>query len=65
MKTNITGRDLNMAYEINRDKGISTIPTAILMGPGPSMAHPRVLQAIMQNMIEDLDHPIFLQLWTA
>ena len=44
-----------MAHEINRDRGISTIPPRILMGPGPSMAHPRVLQAMMQNMIGYLD----------
>ena len=44
-----------MAHELNRDRGISTIPPRILMGPGPSMAHPRVLQAMMQNMIGYLD----------
>lgn len=44
-----------MAHEINRDRGISTIPPRVLMGPGPSMAHPRVLQAMMQNMIGYLD----------
>ena len=44
-----------MAHEINRDRSISTIPPRILMGPGPSMAHPRVLQAMMQNMIGYLD----------
>ena len=51
-----------MAHEINRDKSISTIPPRILMGPGPSMAHPRVLQAMMHNMIGYLD-PDLLQLW--
>jgi len=44
-----------MAHEIKRDGSISTIPPRILMGPGPSMAHPRVLQAMMQNMIGYLD----------
>ena len=27
------------------------MPNKILLGPGPSMAHPRVLQAMMQSMI--------------
>jgi alanine-glyoxylate transaminase/serine-glyoxylate transaminase/serine-pyruvate transaminase len=31
------------------------MPNKILLGPGPSMAHPRVLQAMMQSMIGYLD----------
>ena len=36
------------------------MPNKILLGPGPSMAHPRVLQAMMQSMIGYLD-PDFIQ----
>ncbi|CAI8036410.1 Serine--pyruvate aminotransferase [Geodia barretti] len=31
------------------------VPPRILLGPGPSMVNPRVLQAMMQNMIGYLD----------
>ena len=34
---------------------IESVPPRILLGPGPSMANPRVLQAMMQNMIGYLD----------
>ena len=34
---------------------IPMVPPRILLGPGPSMVHPRVLQAMMQNMIGYLD----------
>jgi alanine-glyoxylate transaminase / serine-glyoxylate transaminase / serine-pyruvate transaminase len=36
-------------------------PERILLGPGPSMAHPRVLQAMSQPLVGHLD-PFFLQL---
>ena len=36
------------------------MPNKILLGPGPSMAHPRVLQAMMQSMIGYLD-PDFIE----
>ena len=38
---------------------IPSVPPRILLGPGPSMANPRVLQAMMQPMIGYLD-PDFL-----
>ena len=31
------------------------VPPRILLGPGPSQVHPRVLQAMMSNMIGYLD----------
>ena len=34
---------------------IPMVPPRILLGPGPSMVHPRVLQAMMQPMIGYLD----------
>ncbi len=40
---------------------IPMVPPRILLGPGPSMVHPRVLQAMMQNMIGYLD-PDFIKI---
>ncbi|HIM16651.1 MAG TPA: aminotransferase class V-fold PLP-dependent enzyme, partial [Dehalococcoidia bacterium] len=40
---------------------IPIVPPRILLGPGPSMVHPRVLQAMMQNMIGYLD-PDFIKI---
>ena len=40
---------------------ISQIPQRILMGPGPSNVHPRVLEAMSHSMIGHLD-PIFLEI---
>ena len=34
---------------------MESVPPRILLGPGPSMVNPRVLQAMMQNMIGYLD----------
>ena len=36
------------------------VPPRILLGPGPTMAHPRVLQAMMSNMIGYLDPDFML-----
>jgi len=36
-------------------------PHRLLMGPGPSMVHPRVLQALSQPLLGHLD-PVFLTL---
>lgn len=43
----------------NPEQTMSTVPTRILLGPGPSMVHPNVLQAMMSGMIGYLD-PDFL-----
>ncbi len=40
---------------------VPTVPPRILLGPGPSAAHPRVLQAMMSQMIGYLD-PDFVQI---
>ena len=37
-----------------------TVPPRILLGPGPSMVHPRVLQAMMSDMIGYLDPDFIL-----
>ncbi len=37
------------------ESAIPSVPPRILLGPGPSMANPRVLQAMMQPMIGYLD----------
>ena len=34
---------------------VLSVPDRVLLGPGPSMVSPRVLQAMMQNMIGYLD----------
>ena len=39
----------------------SQIPQRILMGPGPSNVHPRVLEAMSRPMIGHLD-PVFLEI---
>ena len=39
----------------------SQIPQRILMGPGPSNVHPRVLEAMSRSMIGHLD-PVFLEI---
>ena len=40
----------------------SSVPPRILLGPGPSMVNPRVLRAMMQNMIGYLDPAYILML---
>ena len=37
------------------ESAVPAVPPRILLGPGPSMVNPRVLQAMMQNMIGYLD----------
>ena len=37
------------------------VPHRVLMGPGPSMVHPRVLHALSQPLLGHLD-PVFLGL---
>ena len=34
---------------------VPVLPPIILLGPGPSMVHPRVLQSMMSGMIGYLD----------
>jgi alanine-glyoxylate transaminase / serine-glyoxylate transaminase / serine-pyruvate transaminase len=41
--------------------GELNVPARILMGPGPSMVHPRVLRAMATPMVGHLD-PVFLQI---
>ena len=42
------------------DSKMPRVPPRILLGPGPSNAHPRVLQAMMSPMIGYLDHDFLL-----
>ena len=39
---------------------VPNVPHRILMGPGPSDAHPRVVQAMMSHMIGYLDKDFML-----
>ena len=41
---------------------VLAVPDRVLLGPGPSMVSPRVLQAMMQNMIGYLDPDYVLML---
>ncbi|MAI25786.1 MAG: alanine--glyoxylate aminotransferase, partial [Spirochaeta sp.] len=40
---------------------VNSLPDRLLLGPGPSNAHPDVLKAMAQPLIGHLD-PLFLQL---
>ena len=49
-----------MAQTTLPESKIPTVPPRILLGPGPSMVHPRVLQAMMSDMIGYLDPDFML-----
>ena len=48
-----------MTGDLLHESQMPVVPPRILLGPGPSSAHPRVLKAMMSNMIGYLD-PDFL-----
>ena len=48
-----------MTGDLLNESQMPVVPPRILLGPGPSSAHPRVLKAMMSNMIGYLD-PDFL-----
>lgn len=57
---NITEREKLMTTKNAPLSNVPNVPTRILMGPGPSDAHPRVLQAMMSHMIGYLDKDFML-----
>ena len=51
---------MKLAYEPLPESRVPAVPPRILLGPGPSMVHPRVLQAMMSDMIGYLDPDFIL-----
>ena len=49
-----------MTIDALPESKMPSVPPRILLGPGPSNAHPRVLQAMMSNMIGYLDPDFML-----